>query len=423
MITSILFSFLIAISPGYQSVPGDTLTLERAYQLAYENYPTAKKIALQHKITALNARIAQTGYYPQVTVKGRATYQSEVPEFPSPNPIFPTLSKDQYEVSLNVVQTIFNGGIIGIQKKLQKVKGQQQVNSIQVELYQIRRQVNQVYYGILLSQKQLKSTILVIENLEKQIAAIKSKVEHGVLLPSRLHVLKAELIKARQDSAAVRANIRAGYDILSLLVGKKISYGTELKLPTVHVNYRMLKPKRPRLDLFQSSLKVLETRQELAEAQKWPQLAAFGKFAYGRPGLNFLNDDFHGYYIIGLKLQWDFWDLINSDRRTKILQLKQQQIIQDRRAFKIQLNTRLERISENIETIKENIKRDKQIVALRKQIVEASASQLKHGVITASDYVTALTKLSQARLSLFLNRVKLSQAKVNYMTVLGVPLK
>lgn len=333
MITSILFSFLIAFNPVHQTMPGDTLTLEHAYQLAYKNYPTAKKIALQKRITELNVRITNTGYFPQITVKGKATYQSEVPHLSSANSALPSISKDRYEASLNVEQTIFNGGAVGIRKNLQKAKGQQKINSIQVELYQIRRQVNQVYYGILLSQKQLKSTMLVIENLEKQFSTIKSKVEHGVLLPSKLHILKAELIKARQDSAAIQSNIQAGYEVLSLLIGKKVPYGTELNLPIIQVDYRMLKPRRPRLDLFKSSLEVLETRQELSEAQQWPRLAAFGKAAYGRPGLNFLNDDFHGYYIVGLKLQWDFWDLFNSDRQEEILQIKQQQIVQNRKAF------------------------------------------------------------------------------------------
>lgn len=420
---SLFFSLLLVINPVYQSTMVDTLTLEQAYQSAYENYPTAKKITLQNKITAINLDIINTGYYPQITVNGKATYQSEVPHLGSGGSPFPTISKDQYEASVNVTQTIYNGGVTGIQKELQQAKGRQQVNSIEVSLYQIRGQVNQVYYGILLSQKQLKSTMLVIKNLQKQFSTIKSKVKHGVMLASKLHVLEAELIKARQDSAAIQSNTKAGYDVLGLLMGGRVAFGTPLRLPEININYQALKPLRPRLSLFKSSINLLQTQEELAAAKKWPRLSAFGKAAYGRPGFNFLKDDLHGYYMVGLTLQWDVWDFVNSDRHAEILQIKQQQVVQDQKGFLLQVNTKLQRIKEDIQTINENIKRDKKIAILRKQIVEASASQLKYGVITASDYVTALTKLSRAQLSLFINRVQLSQAKMNYLTTLGIPLK
>src|SRR5699024_1878037 len=130
--------------------PGDTLTLKAAYNLPNQSNRPAKKFALQQKITNLINKIVRSEYFPQLTVEGKATYQSEVPEFPSPNPVFPTISKDQYEASLNVIQTIFNGGAVGKRKELQKAKGQQQVDATKVDLYQIRTQVNQVYYGILL---------------------------------------------------------------------------------------------------------------------------------------------------------------------------------------------------------------------------------------------------------------------------------
>lgn len=426
MITSILISFLAAVNPVYQAAQSDTLTLEHAYQLAYEYYPTAKNIALQKKITVLNVHIANTGYYPQIKVKGRATYQSEVPEFSMPGGAGPDpLSKDQYRASLSVVQTIFNGGAVGIRKELQQAIGRQKVNATKVSLYQIRRQVNQVYYGILLSQEHLKVTQLLIDNLKSRLKTIRSRVEHGVLLASQQYILEAELLKAKQNRADIKANIKAGYLVLSELTGPKITFATELTLPQAAVNmqFKTLPALRPRYGLFESRLNTLQTKKKLTGNHVLPRVSAFGTASYGRPGLNILNNDFHGFYIVGVQLQWDFWDVFNSNREQQILEIKQNQVRQERLAFDLQIRTSLDRISQQIKALHENIERAEQIVALREKIVHQSAQQLKHGVITSTEYVTELTKANKARLSLFISRVKLAQARTEYATVLGLPIE
>ena len=412
-----LFSFFTIANPA----PPDSISLEYCYRQAYENYPIAQNIELQRKITGLNVDIANSGYFPQVNASGKATYQSEVTEFSTPNgggP--PPISKDQYEASVDVTQTIFNAGAVGIRKDLERAEGEQKVNSLKVQLHDIRSQVDQVYFGILMSQQQAKTINLLLNNLNEQLSTVRSRVENGVLLASQQHILEAELIKTRQDSAETRSNIRAGYKVLGELIGENIPVNVELTLPKTEVNYRSLQPQRPEYEEFKSAERVIDEQRKLSATAKWPHLAAFGTAAYGRPGLNFLNNDFHDYYIAGLRVQWNLWDFVNAGRKSEALQLRSRQISQNREVFTRQLNAQLHRIGERIETIRENIDRDRQIVELRDQIVEETASQLKHGVITATEYITELTQANQAQLSLFINRVRLAQAQTEYATALGI---
>src|SRR5699024_7548420 len=117
--------------------PVDSISLQYCYQQAYKDYPTAKNIELQKKITELDVRIANTGYYPDVSIGGQASYQSEVTEFSLSGRGPLGVSQDQYEASVNVTQTIFNGGAVGIRKELERASGQQKVYSTEVELHQI----------------------------------------------------------------------------------------------------------------------------------------------------------------------------------------------------------------------------------------------------------------------------------------------
>jgi outer membrane protein TolC len=418
LLTAAIFSILSVIGTAQP----DSISLEYCYQQAYEQYPTAKNAALQEKITELNVQIANTGYFPDVSINGQASYQSEVTEIGLPGgggP--PSVSKDQYEASLDVTQTIFNGGAVGIQKELERAKGKQKIYATEVDLQQIRSQIDQVYFGILLSQRQEKAIGLLIDNLQEQLSTVRSQVENGVLLPSQQHILKAELISARQDSIDNHSNIKAGYQVLSEIVGEEITPETKLVLPQENPDYQSLHPQRAELNLFESRRQILEQQKELVRTKKVPSLAAFGTAAYGRPGLNFLNDDCHDYYMAGLRVRWNVWDFLNADREQQILKIEQEKIDQDQRAFERQLDAALDRISERIASIKENMKRDQEIIELRQQVVKESASQLENGVITATEYVTELTRANQARLSLYINKVRLSQAKAEYLTALGVP--
>lgn len=416
----VLISLLtVSLQP---SAPTDSISLNYCYEQAFEHYPTAQNIELQEKITELNVHIAKTGSFPDITINGQAAYQSEVTEIALPgegNP--PGVSNDQYEASVDVTQTIFNGGSVGIQKELEKAKGQQQVHSAKVDLHQIRSQIDQVYFGILLSQQQAQTISLLIENLREQFSSVRSQVKNGTLLPSQQHILKAELISARQDSADNRSNIRAGYKVLSQIIGEDLTEDINLKLPEAKHNFRSLHPKRAELDLFESQRQTLEQQKKLARSQRAPALSVFGTAAYGRPGLNFLNDDFHDYYVAGLRIRWKVWDFLNANQEQEIIEIKQQKTDQNQRAFQRQMDASLDRINERIAFIEENMKRDREIVKLRTQVVEESASQLKNGAVTATEYVTELTRANQARLSLYINRVRLSQAQAEYLTTSGIP--
>ncbi|HET6527533.1 MAG TPA: TolC family protein [Balneolaceae bacterium] len=418
-----MIAIITLIVLTFQSSAMDTLTLDYCYSRVETNYPLAYKMELQEKITELSQEIIATGNYPQLRFGASASWQSEVTEFPGGAAFAPQLSQDHYKVSVDVSQTIYNGGIVGIRKNLEEVRGDQQQISTEVQLHQLKKQVNQVYFGILLAQKQQEVIGVLIENLRAQLQTVKSKVENGVLLASQQYTLKAELIKAQQDSIEVRSNILAGYEVLGELIGKEVLAGTLLKTPDMRFTYlgdELLPKLRPEFALFKSNRLALDYQQELAGAKKWPLLAAFGTAAYGRPGFNVFENDLHPFYMLGLRLQWNFWDWNNADRQQQILELKQQSIIQEQQAFEWQLQANLSEIRNQIKALREQIERDRDIINLREKVVSQLSSQLKQGVVTATEYITELNKATQAHLSTLMHEIQLSKAKVKYQTALGI---
>src|SRR5260370_32564011 len=79
------------------------LTVEQCYQLAEANYPLTRQRALIEKTKEYNLDNIRKGVFPQFTVSGSATYQSDVtkvslPPIPGSNFSVPSVSTDQYKL-------------------------------------------------------------------------------------------------------------------------------------------------------------------------------------------------------------------------------------------------------------------------------------------------------------------------------------
>lgn len=414
--------FLIALF-AFQPNPQDSLSLHYVHEQIETNYPLAEKIDLQDDITELNRKIAITASYPQLQFGAQASYQSEVTDLPFPAQTeltAPELSKDQYRATVETNQLIYNGGAVAIRQELEEARGENMNQSTKVALHKIKEQANQVYFGILIAKNQQKINTALMEKLKARIKEVSSQVEHGVLLPSQQFTLEAELINARQDSVEIHSNIVSGYKVLSELIDEEINPDTDLAMPEINFAFRDATGHlRPEFDLFRTNQRVLNIQEKLAGTEQKPSLSAFGSAAYGRPGYNVFDNDLHAFYMVGLKLQWNFLDARNAAKKKQVLQLQQKAVNEDERAFERQLQADLGKIRDRISMLEDKLKRDQQIIDLRQKVVAEKASQLKNGAVTATEYLTELTKATQAQLSQMLNRIKLVQAEVDYQTTAG----
>jgi hypothetical protein len=66
---------------------------------------------------------------------------------------------------------------------------------------------------------------------------------------------------------------------------------------------------------------------------------------------------------------------------------------------------------------------DDEIVGLREQIVREASARFRESTITSAEYVDRQTDLLTARISRGLHRVELAQARVAYLTTLGLQVR
>ena len=183
------FIIIITILTTLTSVAQQSITLEECYSLMAQNYPLAKQSHLFEVQNKLDSEIISNTKLPQFSLDAQATYQSDVIEIPIPNVDIETLNKDQYRATVSVNQLIYNGGLVDASIKVKSTQLKSKQKQVEVSLYQLKQQINQLYFSILLSQESELLLNAKETQLKAKLKEVQSGIKFGVILPlSLIHI-------------------------------------------------------------------------------------------------------------------------------------------------------------------------------------------------------------------------------------------
>lgn len=411
-----IFTFFLLISLTVFSQ--EQLSLQDCYSLVNKNYPLAKQFDLLKKQSDLKIESIKTDKLPQFDLAAQITYQSEVTEIPVPNSGIETLNNDQYRATLSINQLIYGGGIIDASTQVKSSELKTNQKQIEVNLYQLKKQVNQLYFSILLQQKKRDLLVAKKEQLESKLTEVQSGIINGALLPASDKVLEAELLKIKQQFIEVDQNNIILIQTLSSLIGKEIRNDINLKNPNISTNLHK-EITRPELELFQLKKEQIESSEMLISKQNSPKLFGFGTGGYGNPGLNMLDNSFTGFYIVGVKLNWKIFDWNQNKKQRESLAISKDIVDNEEEIFNLNTMIQLKEQEQEIQKISEFILSDVGIIKLRKEVLQSAESQLRNGVITSSAYITELTNLFEAENTLGTHNIQLLLVQANYNITKG----
>jgi outer membrane protein TolC len=413
---------IIAVVGLLMAQAPDTLTLKYCQTKARENYPLHQQFELLQSAAELKIYDLTTNWFPQLTINGQSTYQSDVTTLPLhvPGITIPEVDKDIYKVTLDISNTLYDGGLTRRQKLLENASLSVDKQSVEVELFKLREHINQIYFNALLLQENENLIKILKYEIESRFNIVESSVRNGVALQSNADVLKAELIKIEQQLLEIVLNRQASLDMLSEYIDQSITYETVLTVPVLNIESDELSFLRPELKLLNLQMKKLDASRSLLTAKVLPHLVAFGQIGYGKPGINMFSNDLNDFYIVGLKINWTPWNW-NRNRNDRQWIDLQKNIVQTQKST-LEQNIRilLKKDIAEINKYKSMILKDDEIIALRKKITNASGAQLDNGIITATDYLVELNGETQASLNKQLHIIQLAKAKANYQYDYGI---
>ena len=380
-------------------------TLEECQQAAERNYPLIQQYGLIEKTTELTVTNIQKGWLPQVSASAQATLQSDVTAFPDQiQKVYQTmgidmqgLKKDQYRVGIDVQQTVFDGGAIKNQKEIARQQGKVQAAQNEVNLYNVRKRVNEMYFGLLLINEQIalnKDLQRLLEQNEKKLA---SMVKGGTAAESDYLNVKAERLNVAQQMTGLQAQRQALVRMLSAFCGIEVKQIVRPPLtPPVGGGNA-----RPELKAIDAQLKLADAQEKALNAALMPKLGVFAQGYYGYPGYNMFEDmmsrKFSWNGMIGARLSWNIGALYTRKNDKAKLNIQRSMFNVQRETFLF--NNNLEQIqqNENIERYKKLMTDDEEIISLRSSIRKAAESKLSHGIIDVNDLVKEITNENAAK--------------------------
>lgn len=416
ILTALCFCLTATVSFA-QSV--GNLTIDSCYAMAKRNYPLVKQYALIEKSKEYSIDNVNKSYLPQFNIAGQATYQSEVTKVPIsiPNMSISELSKDQYKLYGEVSQPITDLFTVKDQKQLVRANSEIETQKIEVELYKLRERINNLFFGILLIDAQIQQTELLKKDIQTGIDKINTAIANGTALKSTADNLKAELLKANQRTIELKANRKGYADMLSLFINQTISENTTLVKPSPQIISNAIN--RPELRLYELQKKTFDVQSKLITAKNLPRFSLFFQGGLGRPALNMLSNDVKGYYIGGLRLNWNLTGFYTYNKEKKILALNQNGLDIQKDVFLFNTNLNLQQQNSEVTKVQQLIETDNNIITLRESIKNTTKNQLENGTATTNDYLTAVNAQDQAQQNLLLHQIQLLMAQYNYQTTSG----
>jgi len=395
-----------------QALAQEPLTLDKCYELATKNYPLIKQRELINKSGAYSVENAAKGYLPQLSFSGQATYQSDVVHFPLPG--LPQLSKDQYKVQAEISQTLYDGGSIRYQKELSKAATATQQQQLEVNLYAVKERVSQLFFGILLSEEQLRQNELRRADIESGIHKIQGAVDNGTALRSSADELKAELLNVAQTGTQLTATKNGYMQMLALFINQPVTTLVKPAATTIPATIN-----RPELGLYAHQQQTYEIQEKQLKSNYLPKISAFVQGGYGRPTYNIINNSFGVFGMGGLRLSWTLNSLYTLHNNKQTLRINRQDLDVQKETFLFNTRLTLTQQQVNAQQYDDMISQDQQIIALRTSVKNAAMAQLENGVITSHDYISQVNAENLARQNLALHEIQLLQVQYNSKNTSG----
>ncbi len=424
---------LLIVLAGETVVDGQKIiTLKECYERAYATAPILAEKDIYNNIWQIKNKNLSKGWLPVLEANGSFLYSSSVIDMNDVIGVLPVpgiadfikpLPHEQYKITLDITQMIYDGGSTKSARALEKADMKINEEQNETDLYKLRGQVNSYYFNIMLLERQKELLQNYLELINRKISSFLSAVESGVINKSDIYVLSSEKIKLEQQLA--ENGIRKTYllKVLSDLTGSEMDTATQFVIPeakeelTDDLN-------RPELKIFDLRKEHLDASFQLIQSKCIPKAFGFATLGYGNPpGSNFFRDEFAPYYIVGAGVKWNIFDW-NKAKNEKQIVTFQQNLIEKR---KTDLTDNLKRMLDikraEILSLETLLRTDSDLIDLRKRITAAAESQYENGTITATEYLNELNSENQARINYEIHKINLAMARIEFLNISGKDIK
>ena len=396
-------------------------SLDECQRAAERNYPLIRQRGLVAKTRDLSVENIAKGWLPQISASAQATYQSDVATWPDRMRDFfgqtgtdmEGLRRDQYRVGIDVQQTLYDGGSIRSQKETARRQGDVETARTEVTLYQVRRRVNEMYFGLLLLDRQVELNADLQRLLQGNEEKLLSMFRSGTAAESDYLAVRAERLSTGQKTADLEARRQSLARLLSAFCGMEVEH---VEMPqgasaNAWMQGARLLNGRPELRLINERTLLTEAQERELDTRLRPRLSVFAQGFYGYPGYNMFEDMMHRNWslngMVGARLSWDIGALYTRKNDKARLATQREMLDAERETFLF--NNRLEQMERQDDWLRMErvMADDEEIIRLRTSVRKAAESKLQHGIIDVNDLVREINSENAARVQQHVHKIEM----------------
>jgi outer membrane protein TolC len=383
--------------------------------MAKRNYPLIKKYDLVAKTAEFNISNAGKAFLPQVSLSAIGAFlYSSLPAPPGKED-----SKLQFIGIMQVNQAIWDGGATKAQKEIIRANQAVEESGLAVTLFGIHERVNQIYFGILTIDEQLKQFNILNDRFAISLKNVKLSKENGYGYQSDIDEVKAEILNVEQRQIEFSYSRKKYVEMLSYFIGRPLTDSVQLETPAPVLNAELLPMNRPEMSLFARQRALTDAQLKQINAANMPKLGIVGIGALIQPGFNLGQSKLSGIAVAGLSLSWDVGSLYRSGNNKELNKIQRDKINNDEEVFRFNNGLELKQGSAEIQGQSAILRKDVEIVALKGAIVKSYQLKYDNGLCSMNDLLNAMNKESEAKRNQSMHEVQLTLSILNYKTVNG----
>lgn len=265
----------------------DTWTLERCIDYAQKNNSTIKQSQLQVTGAALGIKQAKASQLPNVGFNTNLGGNFGRSINPSTNQ-FETAAVGFNSASINLNQTIYDGGRINNSIKQSKLDQEAAQADLEQTIQNISLSVAQSYLQILLGEEQLAASKKRLEQSRQQLDQIKKLAKAGSRPVNDTLEFDAQVARNIQSLVAAQNNVDIGYLTLKQLLELdpelpfkierpqiNVPTITDIESQTLRAVYNQAYSRQPQIKAGELRLRSAELGADIAKSDRRPTIGLF----------------------------------------------------------------------------------------------------------------------------------------------------
>lgn len=390
---------------GVGGARAQKLTLEACHGLIDSGYPLTRQESLIRRAAEDHRQSSLISYAPQISVGGKATYQSDVPrveldmsKLPFPVDLtIPEPRKDQYQLYADVTQVVWDGGGKHAQSRIVQAESEVGVQQVRVQLEQLHSQVDELYFTILLLDRRLSVHSLLDSALSRQLRRVRSYVANGVANTADVGLVEVEQHRAAQGRVELESAREAAARSLEALLDAPVR-GRELAEPVVPhwLQGAGGAYHSPEMELLGAQIRLAKENERAVNVKLYPTLYIFFRGGWGNPGLNMLEDKFRWYYYAGVQFAWNFGSIYDYKQLQRSTRLRTESYEISSASLARTLQSRGEAQRAQLSKYDKILAEDAKIIALRESIASTKEAQVENGTATVLELLEAIRESQMA---------------------------